>query len=288
MCASPQADLSIREHVRPGQLRQRVPHPARGPDRRVHGRVAPADGGRVGPRPTGGGRSHRTCPAGPGGPRRGARGVGLVQRRGTELGGEAAELGRLAGEQEQAFRTLNREQDRVDRRRRPPTSPPPSSSSRAAPGSRSLPAARSSCLHAVAAELVAVVAACLDNVAPARRPRRPCLGAARGAPDRVEISVRDEGRGIPAGRLERPRPRAGSASASRSGAGSGTSGGRRPSPPARTAPSGSSSCPGRTPMTIHASHPVRRPRPGSGPPAPGPARQRGDPLDGREGTTVPG
>ena len=30
----------------------------------------------------------------------------LVQRRGTELGGEAAELGRLAGEQESALRAL--------------------------------------------------------------------------------------------------------------------------------------------------------------------------------------
>ena len=30
----------------------------------------------------------------------------LVQRRGTELGGEAAELGRLAGEQEAALRAL--------------------------------------------------------------------------------------------------------------------------------------------------------------------------------------
>ncbi len=37
--------------------------------------------------------------------------LALVQRRGTELGGEAAELGRLAGEQEEALRTLIRSQD---------------------------------------------------------------------------------------------------------------------------------------------------------------------------------
>ena len=39
--------------------------------------------------------------------------LALVQRRGTELGGDAAELGRLAGEQEAALRTLIRSQDSV-------------------------------------------------------------------------------------------------------------------------------------------------------------------------------
>ena len=37
--------------------------------------------------------------------------LALVQRRGRELGGEAAELGRLAGEQESALRALIRQQD---------------------------------------------------------------------------------------------------------------------------------------------------------------------------------
>ncbi len=45
--------------------------------------------------------------------------LALVQRRGAELGGDAAELGRLAGEQEAALRSLIRRQDacRADRRR---------------------------------------------------------------------------------------------------------------------------------------------------------------------------
>ena len=39
--------------------------------------------------------------------------LALVQRRGAELGAEGAELGRLAGEQEQALRALIRQQDAV-------------------------------------------------------------------------------------------------------------------------------------------------------------------------------
>ena len=39
--------------------------------------------------------------------------LAMVQRRGGELGGEAADLGRLAGEQEAVLRTLVREQDAV-------------------------------------------------------------------------------------------------------------------------------------------------------------------------------
>ena len=40
--------------------------------------------------------------------------LALVQRRGAELGGDAADLGRLAGEQEAALRTLIRRQDAVE------------------------------------------------------------------------------------------------------------------------------------------------------------------------------
>ncbi len=39
--------------------------------------------------------------------------LALVQRKGAEIGGEGAELGRLAGEQESALRTLIRSQDAV-------------------------------------------------------------------------------------------------------------------------------------------------------------------------------
>ena len=37
--------------------------------------------------------------------------LALIQRRGRELGGESAELGRMAGEQESALRALIRQQD---------------------------------------------------------------------------------------------------------------------------------------------------------------------------------
>jgi signal transduction histidine kinase len=55
----------------------------------------------------------------------------------------------------------------------------------------------------VASELVAVVAACLDNVAQHVGPDASAWVLLEGYPDRVEISVRDEGAGIPEGRLER-------------------------------------------------------------------------------------
>lgn len=129
--------------------------------------------------------------------------LGLVQRRGAELGGDAAELGRLAGQQEVALRTLIREQDQV---------------SSGAPGRTDLAQAlvhlesrpgvsvvTSGAVEVpadVAAELVAVVGACLDNVDQHVGPDAPAWVLLEGYADRVEISVRDEGPGIAAGRLE--------------------------------------------------------------------------------------
>jgi signal transduction histidine kinase len=56
---------------------------------------------------------------------------------------------------------------------------------------------------AVATELTAVVAACLDNVARHVGSDARAWVLLEGFPDRVAISVRDEGPGIPEGRLER-------------------------------------------------------------------------------------
>ncbi len=130
--------------------------------------------------------------------------LALVQRRGRELGGEAAELGRLAGEQESALRALIREQDalaapsadtdvdlvsaltRLER---------PASVTVAAPAEEVLLPA------ATVAELVAVVRACLDNVARHVGEDAPAWVLVEAFPDRVEVSVRDEGPGIPPGRL---------------------------------------------------------------------------------------
>ena len=127
-----------------------------------------------------------------------------MQRRGAELGGDAAELGRLAGQQEAALRTLIREQDQVAAgtagrtdlaaalvhlELRPGVDVVTS-------GAVELPAA-------VASELVAVVAACLDNVAQHVGPDARAWVLLEGFADQVTISVRDEGPGIPDGRLER-------------------------------------------------------------------------------------
>ncbi len=137
--------------------------------------------------------------------------LALVQRRGAELGGEAADLGRLAGEQEQVLRTLIRSQDAV--------SASSSSAAEAADAVADLAAALGELgarphvsvatpgtavelPAAVVREVVAVVAACLDNVAVHVGPSAPAWVLLEAFPDRIELSVRDEGPGIPAGRLE--------------------------------------------------------------------------------------
>ena len=133
--------------------------------------------------------------------------LALVQRRGAELGGEAADLGRLAGEQESALRTLIRDQDAVPAAEndggatadlvaalghletRPAVTV-------AAPGSPvHLPSS-------TVAELSAVVSACLDNVASHVGDTAPAWVLVEALQDRVVVSVRDEGPGIPDGRLE--------------------------------------------------------------------------------------
>ncbi|MET9883918.1 DUF5931 domain-containing protein [Streptomyces sp. NPDC006430] len=150
--------------------------------------------------------------------------LAMVQRRGTELGGEAAELGRMAGEQEVALRTLvssglvptsrisrdeslgalvdtydveepGADQGELDLR----TLLAPHAGSRvsfAEPGTPVLlpvPAAK---------ELAAAVGAALDNV------RKHAGDGARAWilvedwGDEVIVTVRDDGPGIPAGRLD--------------------------------------------------------------------------------------
>ncbi|MDQ6524167.1 DUF5931 domain-containing protein [Nocardioides sp. LHD-245] len=126
--------------------------------------------------------------------------LALVQRQGGELG-------RAAGVQEQALRTLIRSQDAVT------TTSPDAAAGRAdlaaaltALGSRprtevgvpagpiELPA------HAVT-ELVAVVRACLDNVERHVGVDAPAWVLVEDLGDRVEVSVRDDGPGIADGRL---------------------------------------------------------------------------------------
>jgi signal transduction histidine kinase len=130
--------------------------------------------------------------------------LALVQRRGAELGGDAAELGRLAGEQEQALRSLIRSQDAVSSRSVTGTADLAAAlgSFDARPGVEvAVPAGTVDLPAATVAELTAVVGACLDNVT-----RHVGEGAAAWVllddlGDRVELSVRDDGPGIPDGRL---------------------------------------------------------------------------------------
>ncbi|WP_433468472.1 MacS family sensor histidine kinase [Spirillospora sp. CA-128828] len=132
--------------------------------------------------------------------------LAMVQRRGGELGGEAAELGRLAGEQEAALRSLIGTG----------TAPPALASDAGAEADLrplltghastsvtvSTPATEVRLPAHAAREVEAAVAAALDNV------RRHCGGGARawvlleeGAGE-VTVSVRDDGPGMPAGRLD--------------------------------------------------------------------------------------
>lgn len=134
--------------------------------------------------------------------------LALVQRRGGELGGDAAELGRLAGEQEQVLRTLIRSQDAVATTRRGDRRTTADlAAALGALGTRpstevALPAGAVELPSAVVDELVAVVRACLDNVDRHVGEGAPAWVLLEDLGDRVEVSVRDDGPGIAAGRLE--------------------------------------------------------------------------------------
>ncbi|PKH44088.1 Signal transduction histidine kinase [Nocardioides alpinus] len=130
----------------------------------------------------------------------------MTQRRGAAAGGEWADLGRLAGEQERSLRSLIRQQDTV------PTAAGgqvdlagaleamatahPVRVEVATPGGAVLVDVR------VATETVAAVRACLDNVLTHVGPDASAWVLAQSAPDAITVSVRDDGPGISPGRLE--------------------------------------------------------------------------------------
>jgi signal transduction histidine kinase len=128
--------------------------------------------------------------------------LALVQRRGAELGGEAAELGRLAGEQEATLRALVgvREAavpgaDTADLR----TLLGRYASARVSIASPATPVLLPA--H-VANEIDAAVGSALDNVAIHCGPGTRAWVLLEDDPGEVVVSVRDDGPGIPAGRLE--------------------------------------------------------------------------------------
>ncbi|MFD7747977.1 MacS family sensor histidine kinase [Streptomyces sp. NPDC059698] len=150
--------------------------------------------------------------------------LAMVQRRGTAIGGEAAELGRLAGEQEVALRTLvssgltpptrvseNAAEGAVVRTVEVDDDPPGEEADRdlralLAPhaGSRTSfaePGAPVLLPAAQARELAAAVSAALDNVRVHAGPDARAWILVEDEPDEVIVTVRDDGPGIPEGRL---------------------------------------------------------------------------------------
>jgi signal transduction histidine kinase len=126
--------------------------------------------------------------------------LALVAKRGREIGGEAADLARLAGEQERALRRLisssgldeesavvdirtlleRRESDRV---------------------TVSVPGTAVPITVGVAAELDAAVGNALENVVAHAGPKARAYVLLEDLGSTVTISVRDDGSGIPDGRL---------------------------------------------------------------------------------------
>lgn len=149
--------------------------------------------------------------------------LAMVQRRGSALGGEAAELGRMAGEQEVALRTLvagglvrtsHESEDAslgaVVRAVEEPDDADDAESCdlrsllfpyAGAKVTVSEPGAPVGLASKAARELAAAVGAALDNV---HRHAGPDAGAwilVEDEPDAVIVTVRDDGPGIPEGRL---------------------------------------------------------------------------------------
>jgi signal transduction histidine kinase len=129
--------------------------------------------------------------------------LALVQRRAPDLGPEGGELARLVGEQEQALRSLIRQQDAVDESPGTVDLVGALSALERRPGvSVATPSGGVLLDRSRADEIVAVVAACLDNVVAHVGPKAPAWVLLEAASDAVHVSVRDEGPGIPAGRLD--------------------------------------------------------------------------------------
>jgi signal transduction histidine kinase len=130
--------------------------------------------------------------------------LSLMQRRGMELGGEVADLGRLAADQEAALRALVQ--------RRTNTSPVGSedlagtlSGLESASVTVSVPGSPVDMSAGVVHEVLAVVNACLDNVRRHVGEDAAAWVALEDRGDHVVVSVRDDGPGISPGRLEAAR-----------------------------------------------------------------------------------
>ncbi|GIF49142.1 histidine kinase [Asanoa ferruginea] len=128
--------------------------------------------------------------------------LALVRRRGASLDGEAGELARLAGEQEAALRRLIAT-----------ATPPPSPSGIVDLGalvtayasdvvSVAAPATAVPLPAEISTQVAAAVGAAVDNAARHAGPAARVFVLVEDEPGAVTVTVRDDGAGIPAGRLE--------------------------------------------------------------------------------------
>ena len=126
--------------------------------------------------------------------------LAYVQRRGAEIGGESASLGRMAGEQEERLRTLVSSRvaptsdGDVDLRRL--------LGEHGGPGVHvSAPASPVTLSYGTAGDLSAAVGAALDNVRRHAGPGAQAWVLVEDEGDAVVVTVRDDGAGIAPGRL---------------------------------------------------------------------------------------
>ena len=127
--------------------------------------------------------------------------LALVQRRGTELGGEAAELGRLAGEQEATLRalvavggTVGLSGDRVDLRAALEGCAGPAVS-------LAIPATPVWLPGPVVSEIAAAVGSAMENTRQHAGEGAQVWLLVEDEPGAVTVTVRDNGVGLPPGRL---------------------------------------------------------------------------------------
>ena len=126
--------------------------------------------------------------------------LALVHRRGLEAGGEAAELGRLAGEQEVALRALVGSGPMADSGHADLTAllQPLATDGATLAG----PAGVVLIKRDVGEEIAAAVRAALDNVREHCGERARAWVLVEDEPDMVTVTIRDDGPGIPDGRLD--------------------------------------------------------------------------------------
>jgi signal transduction histidine kinase len=129
--------------------------------------------------------------------------LALVARRAQALGGETAELGRLAGEQEAALRTLIGSSTPVAGLDGQADVRAGLDRFASATVTIAAPASPVTLPGGVAEELVAAVASALDNVAHHAGGGARAWVLVEDDPDAVTITVRDDGAGFAAGALDR-------------------------------------------------------------------------------------